>query len=120
MFNTATLKSWKSTFRRGAMMDRPEFTKRLSKCSRESITIYLSMQFRNEHVLREIEAIEYDTKSKKLLKDMENLNKLSSQIEIKTIEDKIKWIEYHEKWRKAHKSLDKLNEWFDSRLKSEE
>lgn len=119
MFNAATLKSWKSAFRRGAMMDRDEFKRRLSKCSRESINIYLSMQFRNEHVLREIEAIEFDTKSKKLLKDIENLNKLSSQIEIKTIEDKIKWIEYHEKWSKTNKELDKLNKWFDSRLKSE-
>lgn len=100
-------------------MDRAEFMKRLSKCSKDSIMEYLSRQIRNEHVLREIEAEEYDTKSKKLLEDMKKFSNLSSQMEIKTIEDKIKWIEYHEKWSKTNKELDKLNKWFDSRLKSE-
>lgn len=101
-------------------MDRVEFTKRLYKCSKESIVLYLSRQIRNEYVLREIEAVEYDSKSKKLLEDMDKFRKLGSEIEIKTIEDKIKWIEYNEKWRKVNKELDKLNEWFNSRLKSED
>lgn len=100
-------------------MDKAEFKKRLSKCSRDSIAQYLYSEYRNDMTLRRIEAIEFESKSKKLLEDMDKFRKLGSEIEIKTIEDKIKWIEYNEKWWKVNKELDKLNEWFNSRLKSE-
>lgn len=98
-------------------MDKKEFEKRLSKCSKESIAIYL-LQFGNQHALREIEAIEYDVKSKRLIEQMEKANRLSKPIR-DTIENRYKYFEYHQQWEKANKELDRLHKWFASTLESE-
>ena len=100
-------------------MDRETFIKRLSKCSKESISNYLYNSFKHTQAIHEIELIEYNMKSDKFLNEMNRLNKLSGSIEIKTLDDKIKFMKLHEDWRKTNDELDKLNEWFSSRRESE-
>ena len=96
-------------------MDRNTFIKRLSKCSKESIANYLYNSFKRTQAINEIELIEYNMKSDKLLNEMDRLNKLSSRIEIKTLDDKITCMNLHKEWQKTNNELDKLTKWFDSR-----
>ncbi len=98
-------------------MDKKEFEKRLSKCSKESISNYLYHEFINsERILKEIELIEYDTKFKKLIKEMDRLNSLCRETKTDSLEGAKKYIEYHMKWEKTNEEIKKLHKWFDATI----
>ncbi len=94
-------------------MDKIEFSKRLKKCSFDSIVDVLFTRGRAESTLRDIEFREYEGRSKELLK---KIFQSTSQIEL-FLEQKdfFKCNEEHKNWRQLHKQLDKLNKWFDER-----
>lgn len=102
-------------------MDKKEFEKRLSKCSKESIAhcLYYNL-IRHEHILAEIEIVEFDTKTKKLIYEMDRLNSLCRETKTDTPEGLEKYLEYSLKWKKTHDQMKKLQKWFETKEESEE
>lgn len=96
-------------------MDRAEFMKRLSKCSKDSIMECIYSEFMNEIILRKIEAIEFENKSEELLAKIAKNNDLMVDTKTDTPEGLKEWFSYQEEWKKANKELDKLYNWFSSR-----
>ena len=101
-------------------MREENFVKRLNKCSKESIATYLFHRYKNESALNEIELIEYNIKSKRLLDEMDQLNRESSKIKVIDLKSKMRFLKLHEEWAKKNDEIDKLNKWFTNRNKEVE
>ena len=102
-------------------MEYEEFKNRLKKCSFESICMYLyDNGFKDESMLRNIELLEFDIKSKEYLSQTEELLKKINALDIS---DPLQYIEYtglSKERKKVQDNLHRLNdEWFTNITKSE-
>lgn len=101
-------------------MDYEQFKKHLKKCSFDSICMYLYNDMSRKSALRDIEFIEYNTKSQEYLKQTKELNDKGREMDLSEPESYIEFMKRHEEWKKVQGKLDRLNKWFSEGREREE
>lgn len=97
-----------------------QFKKHLKKCSFDSICMYLYNDMSRRSALRDIEFIEYNTKSQEYLNQAKEFNDKNREMDLSEPESYIEFMKRLEEWKKVQGKLDRLNKWFSEGREREE